>query len=68
MVNFNPIDYVYVVRWQADLVNTNESVLCVCDKPYYTNNGIQQKWKRGDYKFANLYIASVKCVHIISFS
>jgi len=48
MVNFNPIDYVYVVRWQADLVNTNESVLCVCDKPYYTNNGIQQKWKKGD--------------------
>jgi len=35
MVNFNPIDYDYIVRWQSDLENTKESILPVCDKPYH---------------------------------
>ena len=30
-----------IVRWQSDLVNTKESLLCVCNKPYYTNNYIR---------------------------
>ena len=25
----------YIVRWQTDLVNTKESLLPVCDKPYH---------------------------------
>ena len=28
MVNFNPIDYDYIVRWQSDLENTKE-------RPFY---------------------------------
>jgi len=35
MVNFNPIDKNYIVRWQSDLENTKESRLPVCDKPYH---------------------------------
>ena len=35
MVNFNPIDYDYIVSWQSDLENTKESILPVCDKPYH---------------------------------
>ena len=42
MVNFNPIDKGYIVRWQSDLVNTKENELNVCDKSYHTNNGFQQ--------------------------
>jgi len=34
MVNFNPIDWEYIVRRQSDLENTKESILPVCDKPY----------------------------------
>jgi len=44
MVNFNPVDWGYIVRWQSDLINTIESVLPVCDKPYHMNNGFQQIW------------------------
>jgi len=29
-----PIDYGYIVRWQADLINTKENILPDCDKPY----------------------------------
>ena len=39
------MDKVYIVRWQSDLINTNENVLTICDKPYQTNNWIQQKWE-----------------------
>jgi len=35
MVNFNPIYKKYFVRWQSDLVNTIESILPVCHKPYH---------------------------------
>jgi len=35
------MDKGYIVRWQSDLVNTKESELSVCDKPYHTNNGFQ---------------------------
>jgi len=31
----NPIDLGYIVRWQVDPVNTKESLLPVCDKPYH---------------------------------
>jgi len=34
---------VMIVRWQSDLVNTKESVLPVCDKPYQTNKRKIQK-------------------------
>jgi len=44
MVNFNPMDLGYIVRWQSDLVYTIESVLPVCDKPYYMHYGFQQMW------------------------
>jgi len=46
MVNFKPIEYGYIVRWQSDLVYTCtiECVLPVCDKPYHMNNGFQQMW------------------------
>jgi len=46
MVNFNPMDYGYIVRWQADLVYTIESVvlLPVWDIPYHMNNGFQKMW------------------------
>ena len=45
MVNFNKMYYSYIVRWQSDLVNTKESILPVCDKPYHTNKRIVQKGK-----------------------
>jgi len=37
MVNFNPIDYDYIVSWQSDLENTKERILLVWDtsKPYH---------------------------------
>ena len=44
MVNFNPMDYGYIVRWQSDLENTKESILPVCDYLYNMNNGFQQMW------------------------
>jgi len=31
----NPMDKAYIVRWQADVVNTKESLLPDCDKPYH---------------------------------
>jgi len=34
-----------IVRRKSDLVNTKESILPVCDKPYHTNNRILQKWE-----------------------
>jgi len=33
-------------RWQPDLINTKESRLPVCDKPYHTNKRIVQKGRR----------------------
>ena len=38
MVNFNPMDYGFIVRCQSDLVYTIECVL------YHMNNGFQQMW------------------------
>jgi len=43
MVNCNPMGYGYSVRWQSDIVNTTESELPVCDKPYHTSKGKLQK-------------------------
>jgi len=40
LFNFIPLDKVYIVKWQSNLVNTKESLLPVCDKPYHKNNGI----------------------------
>jgi len=45
MVNFNLMDQVMIVGWQSDLVNTKESVLPVCDKPFYMN---KRKVQKGD--------------------
>ena len=42
MVNFYPMDTGYIVMWQSDLVNTKESVLPDCDKPYHTDKRILQ--------------------------
>jgi len=46
MVNINPMNYGYIVRWQSNLVYTIETVLPDCDKPYHMNNGFQQMWVR----------------------
>jgi len=43
------MDKGYTVRWQSDLVNTIESELPVCDKPYYTNKGILEKGEEIEY-------------------
>ena len=49
MVNLNPIDYDYIVRWQSDLENAKESILPVCDKPYQkdqrTSTALGGAWK-----------------------
>ena len=37
---------VMIVRWQSDLVNTNESLLPVCDKPYNTNKSAKQESRK----------------------
>jgi len=39
------MDQDYIVRWQPDLVNTKETILPVCDKPYHKNNRILQMWE-----------------------
>jgi len=44
IVNSNPMDYGYIVRWQSDLVNTKESEIPVRDKPYHTHNLFQQNF------------------------
>jgi len=59
------MDKGYNVRWQPDLVNTKESVLPVCDEPYYTNKGKQQKGEEIG-RFAELCIIVLKhsmCYH-----
>jgi len=28
---------IMIVRWQSELVNSNKSILPLCDKPYHTN-------------------------------
>ena len=43
---------------KTDLVNTKESVLHGCDKPYYMNKRIAQKGLWGDWSFAELCIES----------
>jgi len=45
MVIFNTMELGYIVGWQSDLVNTKESIIPVCDKPYHTNKIILQKWE-----------------------
>jgi len=47
------MDKGYIVRWQHDLVNTN-NVLYVCNKPYHTKKEILQK--EGDWNFTELCI------------
>ena len=37
------MDCVTIVNWQSDLINTKESILSVCDKPYHTNKRNVQK-------------------------
>ena len=37
------MDRVMIVSWQSGLVNTKESVLPVCAKPYHTN----KKYRKG---------------------
>jgi len=54
MINFNSMNKGYIVGWQSDLVNTKESVLPVCDKPYQTDNELQQNGRR--LKIAELCI------------
>jgi len=43
MVSYNLMDYGYIVRWQSELVNTNKSIIPVCDEPYQTTKGILQQ-------------------------
>jgi len=43
MVNFNPMDLGTLSGEKVDIVNTKESVLPVCNKPYHTNTRIVQK-------------------------
>jgi len=40
------MDWGYIVRRQSDLLNTKESILLVCDKPYYTKKWIQQSGRK----------------------
>ena len=47
----------YIVRWHSDLVNTKESLLPVCDKPYY--KGILQKGKEIE-KLRNYALEALK--------
>jgi len=56
MVNFNPIDKNYIVRWQSDLENTKESILPVCDKPYHKIKALLPLWG-GSLKNVELSIA-----------
>jgi len=51
MVNFNSIDKDYIVSLQSDLENTKESILPVCDKPYYK---IKENMPFGE-EFENLW-------------
>jgi len=63
MVNYNPIDYDYIVSYQSDLENTKESILPVSDKPYHKikenmplveelenlwNYPLDRMWKKAD--------------------
>jgi len=41
-----------IAMWQSDLVNTKESILSVCDKPYYKNTKKVQEGG-GVWSFAN---------------
>jgi len=45
MVNFNPIDWYYIVSCQFDLENTKESIHPVCDQPYHK---IKEKMPLGE--------------------
>jgi len=47
MVKINPMDKGDIVRWQADLVNTKESILPVCDKLYHKIKENLLQWEGG---------------------
>jgi len=55
---------VLIVMWQSDLVNTNESILPVYNKPYQTNKRTVHK-ERGDWSFAELWIAWHSCKYTL---
>jgi len=65
MVNFYSMDCGYIVRWLSDLVNTKESILPVCDKPYYTNNGISHKWEELE-NLRNYALSSTLTIYYLS--
>jgi len=56
---------VLIVRWQSNLVNTEESVLPVCDKPYHTNKKKCTE-KRGDRSFAELCLVLLNQLTVCS--
>jgi len=67
MVNFNPLDKDYIVRWQYVLENTKASILPVCDKPYHKikanipqGEELENVWnyplKMGLWKFVWVYV------------
>jgi len=69
MVKGNRMDYGYIVRWQADLVNTKESLLPVYDKPYHKIQEIIPHWKELDnlwsyawfcYLSSDIYVVQVE--------
>jgi len=45
MVKINPVDKGYIVMWQADLVNTKESLLPVCDKLHHNIKEKLSHWE-----------------------
>ena len=50
--------WVMIIRWQSILVNTKESILLGCDKPYHTNKRTKCTERAGDC-FAEQCIAFV---------
>jgi len=56
MVNFNPKNEGYIVRWQSDIVYSIETILPVCDKPYHMNNLFQQMWAEIKFLWNHAYI------------
>ena len=65
-----------MVRWKSDLVNTKESILLACDKPYHTNKRMVQKgeeievWRNRalSAQAQNVWLPSVMCLMVIYMS
>ena len=57
-----------IVRWQSDLVyvNTKESVLPVCDKPYHTNKNIVQNGKDIGVLRTYAFLALFPCSYLLT--